>query len=58
MRFYHYGNLSDLRAIAPTNNVILEPLSDLTTNRQQQIDGKTTVVTEVVYLLTPSIPVN
>jgi BatD DUF11 like domain len=54
LRFYHYGNLSDLQAIPPTNNVILEPLSDLTTHQQLQIDGKTTIVTEVIYLLTPT----
>lgn len=56
MRFYHFGNLSDLQAIPPSNNVILEPLKDLTTTRQQQIDGKTVMVTDVVYLVTPTAP--
>lgn len=56
MRFYHYGNLSELQAIPPTDNVILEPLRELTTNKRQQIDGKDTIVTEVVYLLTPTNP--
>ncbi len=56
MRFYHFGNLSDLQAIPPSNNVILEPLKELTTNRQQQIDGKNVMVTDVVYLVTPTAP--
>jgi len=54
MRFYHHGNLSDLQAIPPSNHAILEPLSELTTTQQQQIDGKSVMVTDVVYLLTPT----
>ena len=54
MRFYHHGNLSDLQAIPPSNHVILEPLSELTTTQQQQIEGKSVMVTDVVYLLTPT----
>lgn len=56
MRFYHFGNLNDLQAIPPSHNVILEPLKDLTSTRQQQIDGKTVMVTDVVYLVTPTAP--
>lgn len=53
MRFIHRGELRDLQALPPSENVLIKPLPDSNKSVQQIINGEAMIVSEVTYLLTP-----
>ncbi|WP_176329885.1 BatD family protein [Thioflexithrix psekupsensis] len=53
MRFYHHGELREMQAVPPGDNVLIKPLTHTNKAYQQVINGENVTVSELVYLVTP-----
>jgi hypothetical protein len=53
MRFYHRGELREMQAVPPSDNILIKPLTHTNKATQQVINGENVTVSELVYLITP-----
>lgn len=53
LRFYHQGDLMDLRVLPPDSDIVLEQLPAAVKNEKREINGKTMQMAEVTYVITP-----
>ncbi len=53
LRFYHQGDLMDLRVLPPDSDIVLEQLPAAVKNEKREVNGKMMQMAEVTYVITP-----